>query len=92
MEFFETIKYPKYDAKLFKDHQEYCNRIEDMLIGFQDSAYWRGVEVGVANKQEMVDALKKLAEEWRVLGKQLDESNDDNNYGECAERIMDVLE
>ena len=90
----ETIKYPnpKNDGKLLHDHNEYSGRIEDMLISLQDLAYWRGVEVGAANKQELVDALKKLAAEWRVVGKELDESNDDNDYCECAAVLLELVE
>lgn len=49
MELFESIKYPqpKVDQKLILQYRVMEDSVTRQLIDLQDSAYWRGVEVGL---------------------------------------------
>ena len=87
MEFFETIKFPKpgRDTLLVDEFMDWCKKSEKLVSDLQDQAYWRGVEVGAGNKQEMVDALKKLAHTWT------DSDQGDDVLNGCAEELLEVI-
>jgi uncharacterized protein CbrC (UPF0167 family) len=71
---------PENDVVLRHHHDQATSHINDYLIPFQDTAYFRGYEVANTHIEELLNELEELAQSWQ-----------ENNWGLPADELRELI-